>query len=247
MTSLGLWLVDPLLRFDVIDRALVLGAQAFGALIPLTIVLQAAEPGPSTAASGLIERFDLHGEAATTVTDAFAVSDGATTTTGLSVMLLVVSVLSFTRRLQRLYEATWNFPARGLRGTGWGLAWIAFFALYASLHPTLDGLVDGVTGYVLSLAGVFTLGLLTPYLLLGRRLPWRRLAIQAALTAAGVTALGVWSVIYMPAAIESSASAYGVIGVAFALLTWLWGFGLVLVAAAVYGSLLETYRTRGAG
>ena len=77
---------------------------------------------------------------------------------------------------------------------------------------------------------------MTPYLLLGRRLPWRRLVLQAALTALGLTALGIWSAIYMPAAIESSASAYGAIGVAFAMLTWLWGLGIVLVAAAVYGS-----------
>lgn len=58
----------------------------------------------------------------------------------------------------------------------------------------------------------------------------------AGLTAAGLTALGVWSAIYMPPAIESSASAYGAIGVAFALLTWLRGLGVVLVVAAVYGS-----------
>lgn len=58
----------------------------------------------------------------------------------------------------------------------------------------------------------------------------------AGLTAAGLTALGVWSAIYMPPAIESSASAYGAIGVAFALLTWLRGLGVVLVVVAVYGS-----------
>jgi uncharacterized BrkB/YihY/UPF0761 family membrane protein len=60
--------------------------------------------------------------------------------------------------------------------------------------------------------------------------------LQAALTAVGITALGVWSAIYMPRAIGSSAASYGVIGVAFALLTWLWGLGLVLVMAAIYGS-----------
>jgi membrane protein len=71
---------------------------------------------------------------------------------------------------------------------------------------------------------------------LGRRLPWRRLVLQASLTAVGLVALGIWSAIYMPRAIESSASAYGAIGVAFAMLTWLWGYGIVLVVAAVYGS-----------
>jgi membrane protein len=230
------WLVEPLLRFNLIDRSLALGAQAFGALIPLLIVLQSAQPGSRSIAADLIERFDLEGDAADVVREVFAVASGQTTTTGLSVFVLVVSVLSFTRRLQRLYEETWEFEQRGLRGTGWGLAWIAFFALYGSLYPLLDGVVHGLAGVALSLAGVFALGLFTPYLLLGRRLPWRRLVPQGALTAVGLTALGIWSAIYMPRAIESSASAYGAIGVAFALLTWLWGYAIVLVVAAVYGS-----------
>jgi membrane protein len=89
---------------------------------------------------------------------------------------------------------------------------------------------------VLSLAGGLFVGLFTPYLLLGRRIRWHRLLLQASLTAAGLTALGIWTAIYMPKAIGSSASAYGAIGVAFALLTWLWGLGIVLVIAAVYGS-----------
>jgi membrane protein len=238
-------LVDPLLRFNLLDRSLALGAQAFVALIPLMIVLESAQPGDSSAADDLIARFDLRGDAAEVVEEAFAVSHGQTTVTLFSVLMLVVSVLSFTRRLQRLYEETWEFEARGLRGTGSGLVWLAFFAAYASLHPALDQIVARRGGVVLSLAGAFLLGLLTPYLLLGRRLHWRRLVLQGALTAAGIAALGIWSAIYMPRAIDSAAAAYGSIGVAFSMLTWLWGLGIVLVVAAVYGSPQMRWRRRG--
>jgi membrane protein len=75
-------------------------------------------------------------------------------------------------------------------------------------------------------------------------LPWRRLIRQAGLTAVGVTVLGIWSAIYMPRAIESSAAAYGAIGIALALLTWLWGLGIVLVASAVYGAPQMQWRSR---
>jgi membrane protein len=232
----GHWLVDPLLRFDLIDRSLALGAQAFCALIPLVIVLEGVRPGQESIGADVIDRFDLRGDAADVVQEAFTAAGGETTVTVFSVVLLVVSVLSFTRRLQRLYEQTWEFEPRGLRGTGSGLIWLGCFAAYVSLHPALDELVPRRSGVVLSLAGAFAIGLFTPYLLLGRRLHWRRLVLQGALTAAGLAGLGIWSAIYMPRAIESSAEAYGSIGVAFAMLSWLWGLGLVLVAAAVYGS-----------
>jgi membrane protein len=229
-------LVEPLLRFNLLDRSLALGAQAFGAVFPLLIVIEALEPGDDGVADELIERFDLTGAGAAAVRRAFEISSEQTSTTGLSVLVLIVSVLSFTRRLQRLYEDTWEFDQRGLRGTGWGLVWLGCFVVYASLHPALDEVVDGTGSAALSLAGAFFVGLVTPYLLLGRRLPWRRLVRQAGLTAGGMTALGIWSAIYMPRAIESSAAAYGAIGIAFALLTWLWGLGIVLVMSAVYGS-----------
>ena len=234
--ALGHWLADPLLRFNLIDRSLALGAQAFGAVIPLMIVLQTAQPGKTSVSADLIDRFNLRGDAANVVQESFATTEGETTVTLFSILVLVVSVLSFTRRLQRLYEETWEFEQRGLRGTGAGLAWIAFFALYVTLHPALDNILAFRGGLLFSLAVAFLLGLLTPYLLLARRLHWRRLVLQASLTAGGLAALGIWSAIYMPRAIESSAEAYGSIGVAFAMLTWLWGLGIVLVVAAVYGS-----------
>jgi membrane protein len=230
------WLLDPLVRANFLDRSLALGAQAFGALIPLSIVVQAAEPGDASLADDLIERFGLHGAAADTLRRAFTPPTDEATITAIGILVLIVSALSFTRRLQRLYEDTWSLPTRGIRGTGWGLAWLACFAFYGILHPALDGVLQGLVAIVSSLGGAFMIGLVTPYVLLGRRVAARDLLLQAALTAVGLTALGVWTALYMPHAIGSSAASYGVIGVAFAMITWLWGLGIVLVCAAVYGS-----------
>ncbi|HET8755586.1 MAG TPA: hypothetical protein VFM58_06245 [Solirubrobacteraceae bacterium] len=241
-------LIEPLLRFNLLDRSLALGAQAFCALIPLLIIIESAQPGNKSLADGLIDRFHLSGAAAETLRRAFTPPSGGTTTTALSFLLLIVSTLSFTRRLQRLYEESWDLPTRGLRGTGAGLAWLMALVIYGTLHPLLDGLFDGFFAVVMSIAGGFTLALLTPFLLLGRRLPWQRLVGQAGLTAVGMVALGAWSAIYMPRAIASSAASYGTIGVAFALITWLWGLGIVLVCGAVYGAqLLSVRRSSPAG
>jgi membrane protein len=240
-------LIEPLVRAGALDRSLALGAQAFSALVPLLIVLEAAEPGDRSLADDLVRRFHLHGAAATSVRQAFAVAPSdESTVTALGVVVLVVSVLSFTRRLQRLYEDTWKLDARSWKGTGWGLAWIALLTVWLVLHPLLDGAFTGRAAVVLSLAGVLLIALLTPYVLLGRRLPWRTLLPQAGLCAAGLVALGVWTTIYMPRAIASSAGRYGAIGVAFAMLTWLWGMGIVLVGSAVYGPQLTAAAAPGA-
>src|ERR687887_235236 len=82
--------VEPLLRFNFIDRSLALGAQAFGAVIPLVIVIEAAQPGPTALADDLIDRFNLTGAAADSLRAAFATPTEHVTITALSVFLLVV-------------------------------------------------------------------------------------------------------------------------------------------------------------
>jgi membrane protein len=231
--------LQRLLELEFVDRSLVVGAQAFSAVIPLFIVLASvgARDGGSFA-NGLIERFDLHGDAATAVRNTFAAPADNDTITVLGGIVVVYSTLAFTRALQRTFELTWDLPRRGMKGTGWGLLWIGVFALYWTLLPTFDdGLPHGLRA-VVALAGGFGLWLLTPYLLLARRVPWRLLLPQAALTAVGMTILGAGAALYVPRAIESSATEYGAIGVAFTLLSMLWAGGFVLATAAGIGAYL---------
>ena len=57
-----------LLTLEVIDRSLVVGAQAFGALIPLLIVFgSVGYKNGSAFADGIIHRFELTGRGAATV------------------------------------------------------------------------------------------------------------------------------------------------------------------------------------
>jgi membrane protein len=54
-----------------------------------------------------------------------------------------------------------------------------------------------------------------------------------------VTAVGIWSVLWMPHTIASSADQFGVIGIGFALLTWMVAVAGVLVVAATGGALVS--------
>jgi membrane protein len=231
--------VDRLLLLEVIDRSLVVGAQAFSALVPLLIVIASigSRDGRSFA-EALIARFDLEGEGADAVRSAFAAPADGDTVTVIGGLLVIVSALAFTRALQRTYELTWNLDRRGMRGTAWGLLWLAVISLSGWVSLVVDGALDNGLGLLVSLAVTCTLWLVTPYVLLARRIAWRRLVPQAGLTAAGMTILGLGSALYAPRAMSSSASQFGAMGVAFTLLSLLWAAGFVLVSGAAIGAAL---------
>ena len=80
--------------------------------------------------------------------------------------------------------------------------------------------------------------LITPMLLLGRRLRWQRLLPSALLSAIGMAGVGIWSVIWMPHTLASSAKQFGVIGIAFAMLTWFVAAAFVVVIATTGGAMI---------
>jgi membrane protein len=236
----GRGLVARLVSLEILDRSLVIGAQAFGALIPLLIVIAGAGADDgSSFADTLIDRFDLTGDTAEAVHQTFG-GGGGTTVTTLGVLIVIVSALSFTRALQRTFELTWELPKRGMRATGWNLAWLAAFATYLTVFPVVRGIFHGWPYNLISLGGTFAIWLITPYLLLARRVHWRQLMPQAGLSAVGMTILAGGLLIYMPRALESSAGEFGAIGIAFTLLTMLWAGGFVLVTAAAVGAYVST-------
>jgi membrane protein len=230
-------LLGRLISLEIVDRSLVIGAQAFSALIPLLIVLASwTSKDGRTFADSIIRKFELSGDSADAVRRTFAAPADGDTVTVVGVLLVVFSALAFTRALQRTFELTWNLPRRGIKSTGWGLLWLAAFAACLTLFPALKGIFGDAGSLAVSLAGGFVLWLMTPYLLLARRIPWRLLIAQAGLSAVGMTILSGGLIVYVPRAMSKSADEFGAIGVAFTLLTALWAAGFVLVTAAAVGA-----------
>jgi membrane protein len=137
-------------------------------------------------ADQLIRIFHLTGTAAATVRQAFA-PPGAVESqvSAIGALLLVVSALSFTRALQRLYELAWGETSLGVRAAKFGLIWLALVVATLTVRPILLGAFHGVTKVVLTMVTSGLLWLVTPYVLLGRRVDWRRLWPTAALTRRG--------------------------------------------------------------
>ncbi len=237
-----------LANLQAVDRGVALGALAFSALFPLLIVYSAVAPVKSTHefAQHVVERLRLTGAAAQSAREVFAPSSAvAHSITVIGVVLVVASSLSLARALQRLYELAYDLPAAGVRGTPWHLLWIVLIPIYVSLRPLIADLAGGWWHIAPSLALGAVAWLLTPYVLLGRRMDWRQLLPGAALASLGMTALAGFSLVYLPHSITSYAHRFGVIGVAFALLSWLVLAGFVLVGTVAGGSVaLEELQRR---
>jgi membrane protein len=230
------------IRIEGAQQATVLAAQAFTSLIPLMVVAAAFAPGDSDLADRIVERFGLQGDSARSVHQLFA-SAGETesTITWISVIILVLSGLSFTRAIQRVFQRAYDQPPEGLKDHQRGLVWVLCLAVWvtllAPLHESLEE-VAGIVFAVLVATGTgFVLWLATPMLLLGER-NWRRLAPGALVSGVLGAILGVASSIYVPILMEWSADKYGLIGIAFALQSWLLVAGFVVVVGATVGSVV---------
>jgi uncharacterized BrkB/YihY/UPF0761 family membrane protein len=231
-----------------IDRAVVLASQAFTALIPLLLLASAWSPADDrdVVSDGIIRRFSLTGGAADAVRQLFA-SSGSGATGVLSVLLLFFSGVSLTRRMQRMYQQAWRLEATT---TGVGRALNAAFGLTVLvlgigllyLARTLVGWLPAdevlVTplSVLVSVVGSFLMWSTVPWLLLDRRIAWRRLVPTAALASACSSIYGVASSFYMPRQLESYSERFGLFGVTLALIGWLVGLALILVATTAVGS-----------
>ena len=226
-------------------QATVLSAQAFTSLIPFLVVASAFTPGDSDVSDRIIERFSLNGEAARSVEALF--NDKAeveSTITWISVVILVLATLSFTRAMQRIFQRAYGVEPRHWTDMWRGLAWLAGFALWITAAAVLGDALEDVGGFVLAL-GVstaigFVLWLWTPKILLGT-MDWRRLAPGALVSAFLAALLSIASAIYVPVLMEWSADKYGLIGIAFSMQSWLLALAFVVVIGAVVGAVVNEH------
>jgi uncharacterized membrane protein YvlD (DUF360 family)/uncharacterized BrkB/YihY/UPF0761 family membrane protein len=231
-------------RMAGLDRCIVLSSQAFTALIPLLILMSTLAPDDqsSAAASTLVRKFDLTGDAAAAVNELFATPAGATSGVSISsALLLLFSGVSFTRRMQTMYRAAWDQEKMGIRG---GL--FAALGLLAMLTEIL--VLYGIREFVrqLSLAWLWVIpmsvatGLVLwtsiPYLLLNRQVHWRRLLVAGGATALGTALFGIATTVYMAPLVTQYTEEFGLFGITIALIGWLLGASVVLVSCTAIGA-----------
>jgi membrane protein len=236
-------------EIDGRNRAITLAGQAFIALIPLLIVVASWNTGTGDTGldDAIVDQFNLQGSTADAVHILFSAPPAATS--GISLfgfIILIFSLSSFARSLQRLYEAVWDLPKRGVRGTLDGLGGTAILIIAFGCIAWI-GSIPANASHNRLIALPFQLLLAIPMwvlfirLMLSRRRTARDVLVSAIVSSLAQVLLSWGTQVYVPHLIEVDAARYGVIGVAFALVSWLVILAYLLVGSAVFGAELTAW------
>jgi uncharacterized BrkB/YihY/UPF0761 family membrane protein len=224
------------------DRSIALASGALTALIPLTIVASAfsSSLGGKDAAERIIDRYDLTGGGAEAVQDVFSPASGTNTSLGIvGFLFLMVTVLSFTRAVQRLVEQTWELDPLSVRNTFNGLLWVGGLGLYAAISGLLQvGLgrsnVDLAAALLaLPLSVVFLIW--SASVLSAKRIERKDLVPFGIVGAVLLAVYSVGAAVYVPHLFSVYATRYGVIGAVFAIISALFCVMVVVVGSAAAG------------
>ncbi|WP_445280264.1 hypothetical protein [Streptomyces sp. DSM 118148] len=221
------------------DRSMALASSALTALVPLSILLGTVFVHYD-AAERIIKHYGLTGAGAAAVSSLFSSSEEPSASFGVfGVIFLMISVLSFTRAAQRLFEQTWELKPLSVRNTRNGLWWILSLGGYAAVMALLSALLGG---YALGLVALacevpVTAAFLvwSGWILSAKRIGWTDLLPFGVTGAALTAAYSLGATIYMPRLFNSSATRYGVVGAVFAMISALFAGMLCLVASAATG------------
>ncbi|MEV8036815.1 ribonuclease BN [Streptomyces sp. NPDC086182] len=221
------------------QRSLGFAALGFLTLVPLLIVVSAADPAHGRGfAQWLGDGLGVSRAARVQVARLFAgPAQVLRTTTAFGLAALAVFGLSFGAAVQTGYEKVWDLPPARWYARWRQVLWLAVLigSLYVSATTTLWR--HSAVG---TLAAALTAVLFfwwSQWMLLGGRIALGALLPGAALTTLGLFGLRVFSRLVFSPLIASSAVTYGPFGTVLVVQSWLVGVGVVVFAGALLGRL----------
>ncbi|MFF3765362.1 ribonuclease BN [Streptomyces sp. NPDC001922] len=227
------------------QRSLGFAALAFLTLVPLLIVVAAADP---TQAAGFARWVGnaLGASAASQeeIQHLFSRPRRALqSTAALGLAALAVFGLTFASTVQTAYEKTWSLPPARWHAVWRHAVWLAFLIGYLSVFTSTplrrDAVIGTPGGTLLALMATLVFFWWSPWLLLGSRAGLWALLPGAVLTTAGMVGLRTFSKLVFSPRIVSSTVTYGPVGTVLVIQSWLVGVGFVLFGGTLLGRIVD--------
>jgi membrane protein len=231
-------------RVEMFDRSMTVAAQVFTSVFP--ILIMAAVWLGSRNTDQLAEVIDMPDETRSVMQDVLA-STGASAFGIVGALIVLISATSLSRALARAFAAIWDLPrpkAGLLRAWRW-LGAVLLLALFVVLVRWVPHLISSLPaadtwGWIVPLTLDTVVAVLVPRILLSGQVPVRQLLPGGLVFGLVMLAVRPATSVFLPYALDVSADRYGVFGVAFTYIAWLYAIAFCFLVAALIGQVIAT-------
>ncbi|MFP1624659.1 YhjD/YihY/BrkB family envelope integrity protein [Streptomyces sp. 5K101] len=236
-------------EIELMHRAMGFAALGFVTLVPLLVVVAAADPVSAEGfARWLGQGLGVSRESEQQVEELFGVPGQALQrTTAFGLAALVVFGLTFGSAVQTGYEKVWDLPTARWHTMWRHVVWLGlliFFLVVFFNLPEPDSFWVNAVTTAGDLLGTVLFFWVSQHLLLGGRVRWRALLPGAVATALSLLGLRVFSQLVFSPLIASNTVTFGPFGTVLVIQSWLVGVGVVVYGGALAGRLVHEELTR---
>ena len=238
-------------EFELMHRALGFAALALLTVIPLLILVAAANPTSQRGLAGwVIYGMDLTGSSADAVTRLLTASARVLSTTSVfSAVLVSVAGVSFAGSVQGGFERIWGLPAGPWHKIWRQAVWVAGFIAYIYATATVGTVTNrgaAVTAGRVAVAVVLGVAFFWWGLrfLLGGRVSYLAALPGALATIVCLAGLRAFSDLVFEPLIIRNAVSYGPLGTVLIVQSWLIGVGWVFYGGQLFGRWFHDFWLR---
>ena len=231
---------------ELFDRAMTLAAQAFTSILPVLIVVSSLRGSLNPEADAMFaENLSLDDETAELVKQSIPRAiEGVSFSQVIGALLLILSATAFARALERCFRRIWKTPKAPIRfAWRWVVAIVAIligFVLVVMTRFVLRGTgALSLLEFILEVAVWSALWWFASWIVINRSVSLRALFPGSVLAGLGFAVAAVVGRVYLPRAFASSAHQFGVLGLAFSYIGWLFVLMSVLLAAVTIGRVIH--------
>ncbi|MDX3852412.1 YhjD/YihY/BrkB family envelope integrity protein [Streptomyces sp. AK02-01A] len=236
-------------EMELMHRAMSFAALGFLTLVPLLILVAAADPASGQGfARWLGQGLGVAPSSQEEIEQLFGRPGQALQrTTAFGLAALAVFGLTFGSAVQTGYERVWELPTARWHTIWRHVLWLAvlvvYLVIFVNTPVTSESVIETVLATLGDVIGTLLFFWWSQHVLLAGRVRWGALFPGAVAISLGLLGLRVFSRLVFSPLIASNAVTYGPFGTVLVIQSWLVGVGFVVYGGALVGRLVHEHRT----